>query len=299
MGIAGVYINADELEALHTLPHLAIAVYLLAMRPRMDFARATLGIEPAISWQALTEWVYQEPTRGVQRGAVSIKQVRNAVAWLERAGLVRFLSSERRLIFGFPKASAPRHVLNKPGSNRADQPGRPPQRENTPEPGRAIHNEPGKHRGDKDLLRTTTTNVPLVGEETAANAAARLRLEWSNRWTANMRAALSRQLERAPIGDEYYMPQALLDELEGAMDQEEIRSPPNYLRALVNKALQGDFVPAYGVAVAHQRAKKSALSERGRATVLAVEPPRQLTAEEEAALSRQFPNLKRSKERKP
>lgn len=96
-----ISLNDHELGALFGLPHAVICLYVMAIRPRMNYATGTVGIKPFISWQALTEWVYVEPVPGVPIRQLSIEAVRRAAWRLRAAGLLRIASNvcNRQLIF--------------------------------------------------------------------------------------------------------------------------------------------------------------------------------------------------------
>ena len=61
-----VLLNEQELEALAGLPLLASALYVMAIKPRIDIATGVVGIKPKISWRALAEWLYVEPHSGIK-----------------------------------------------------------------------------------------------------------------------------------------------------------------------------------------------------------------------------------------
>ncbi|KAE8755150.1 hypothetical protein FSO04_36030 [Paraburkholderia madseniana] len=59
--MASIKLCEAEMQALYGLGYEAIALYVMAIRPRMDFATGMVGVAPRISWQALREWIYVEP----------------------------------------------------------------------------------------------------------------------------------------------------------------------------------------------------------------------------------------------
>nr|BDD46937.1 hypothetical protein 7 [Coxiellaceae bacterium] len=59
-------INQFEQGALAGLPHIQQLLYLLALRPYMDFATGVVGLKRKISHQSITEVLYVEPHRGYQ-----------------------------------------------------------------------------------------------------------------------------------------------------------------------------------------------------------------------------------------
>lgn len=94
-----VLLNEQEQRALDGLPLLAFCLYVKALKPRLDIATGTIGIKPRISWQALGEWLYVEPHSGVKSGSPSKQQLRRALLWLQKAGLVEQISKKRQLVF--------------------------------------------------------------------------------------------------------------------------------------------------------------------------------------------------------
>ncbi|EMP5642189.1 TPA: hypothetical protein SL660_002211 [Pseudomonas aeruginosa] len=116
-------INDEEREALRGLPMLAREIYVFALRPFMDFATGVVGERRGISWKSIAEELYVEPHQGIKGGEPSEKELRRALVWLQKVGLVGPNLAERRLIFELPKASRDQSVRKKVGTKWADEAG--------------------------------------------------------------------------------------------------------------------------------------------------------------------------------
>ncbi|MEW3577361.1 replication protein P [Pseudomonas aeruginosa] len=116
-------INDEEREALRGLPMLAREIYVFALRPFMDFATGIVGERRGISWKSIAEELYVEPHQGIKGGEPSEKELRRALVWLQKVGLVGPNLAERRLIFELPKASRDQSVRKKVGTKWADEAG--------------------------------------------------------------------------------------------------------------------------------------------------------------------------------
>lgn len=132
-------INDDEREALRGLPMLAREAYVFGLRPFMDYATGVVGIKRGVSWKSIAEELYVEPHQGIESGEPTEKQLRRAIVWLQKVGLLSENHGERRLIFELLRASRDQSARNKEGSKRADQAGRP---SNMPQPSNGAPFEP-------------------------------------------------------------------------------------------------------------------------------------------------------------
>lgn len=92
-------ISLEELSALSGLPHLQQLLYLLGLRPYVDYKTALVGIKRGISYQSISEALYIEPHPGIKGGSPSKDQLRRALKGLERAGLLEIQSLDHKLIF--------------------------------------------------------------------------------------------------------------------------------------------------------------------------------------------------------
>nr|WP_216663925.1 DnaT-like ssDNA-binding domain-containing protein [Pseudomonas aeruginosa] len=102
---------------------LAREIYVFALRPFMDFATGIVGERRGISWKSIAEELYVEPHQGIKGGDPSEKELRRALVWLQKVGLVGPNLAERRLIFELPKASRDQSVRKKVGTKWADEVG--------------------------------------------------------------------------------------------------------------------------------------------------------------------------------
>lgn len=116
-----ILLNEQEQEALTGLPLLAFCLYVKAIKPRMDIATSLVGAKYRISWQALTEWLYVEPHPGIKSGSPSINQLRRAVFWLQKSGLIQNLSKKKQLVFKCLLAASTFYNQNKADSNPTDK----------------------------------------------------------------------------------------------------------------------------------------------------------------------------------
>ncbi|KQJ65472.1 hypothetical protein AN400_07350 [Pseudomonas aeruginosa] len=102
---------------------LAREIYVFALRPFMDFVTGIVGERRGISWKSIAEELYVEPHQGIKGGDPSEKELRRALVWLQKVGLVGPNLAERRLIFELPKASRDQSVRKKVGTKWADEVG--------------------------------------------------------------------------------------------------------------------------------------------------------------------------------
>ncbi|ABM61423.1 hypothetical protein [Halorhodospira halophila] len=126
--MSAIKLSQEELEALAGLPSLALRVYILGIRPHMDYSTGLVGAQRRISWQSLREASYVEPHQGLtDTGTPSKSSVRRAVDWLIRSGLAIDCTQGKRLIFYCPLAQTDSSSQEKPGTNptqsRHDHPG--------------------------------------------------------------------------------------------------------------------------------------------------------------------------------
>lgn len=246
---SGAVFTAAELAALAGLPSLAICLYMIAIRPRMDFRTGRVGDRPRISWHALTEWLYVEPHPGIAGGSPGIQQVRRAARWLEKAGLVEMHSSEvhRILVFSLPLARVSFHVQKKADSKPTDQADRPAQREKPAKADRSKQGKADTHRQSAvpTNKQSHTTTTVLRGWE---------QLQWPSSATPEEKARWETLIRRANLNGDA---QLVLDELAGAISKSAIQNKDGYLRALLRNHKAGSFVAerAYAVADARERAR--------------------------------------------
>ncbi|NUO87679.1 MAG: hypothetical protein HOQ37_16420, partial [Cupriavidus sp.] len=114
-------LNEAELSALSGMDYAAICMYVMAIRPRMDFRTGAVGLAPRISWQALKEWLYIEPRPGVKATIPSIEAIRRMAQQLVKHGLVRIGSRDKQLVFFCPLADTDKNVRKKADSKPTGQ----------------------------------------------------------------------------------------------------------------------------------------------------------------------------------
>lgn len=241
----------DELTALFGLPHLAIVVYMLGLRPRMDFANGTVGVRPLISWQALREATYVEPHPGIKHEYASASAIRRAAVWLEKAGLIRMHSHDRQLIFSLPLAETDKSVRNKADKRPTDQADRGPtdhfHSESGPSDPASRQTENGKadkHPETGKEVNNSTTPFTTLGEGVVAEG-----LIFPKSLTDRQKAAMAKKISGIGLD----MGQAVLDELEGCMQAGGVRNLPRLAEYLVNQVKNGDFMPDKGEQVRRAR----------------------------------------------
>ena len=106
-----IRLNDDELEALDALPSSTRVLYMLGLRPFMDYSNGIVGLRRRVCLQGFRELLEYEPERGSRLGGRSMPSkdaVRNEVERLVRAGLVVRLPKRRRsdpLVFKLPLAN--------------------------------------------------------------------------------------------------------------------------------------------------------------------------------------------------
>lgn len=115
-----VRLTDSEEEALRGLRHEARVLYMLGLRPFMDFKTGVVGIKRRVSYQGFKELLEVTPDRGSAIGTVQSptkSTLRALLQLLERHGLVVKLEQRRRIdpmVFKLPLADYD-------GKNRLDE----------------------------------------------------------------------------------------------------------------------------------------------------------------------------------
>ncbi len=244
-----ILINESERDALTGLPYAVGWLYVMALRPRMNYVTGMLGITPFISWHALTEWLYVEPRPGIKGGSPSRDAVRRAAWQLERVGLVKIASNvcNKQLIFKFPLATLYKHAQNKAAINPPALPARPLQRENTPKAARGEKAKAAIH---------LSTAVPPANNHHHNNNVSYTGLHWPVGLTAIESRAILSLLGKSNLNR---TAQLVLDELEGRMLSEAVSNKVGYARALIERAQRGEFTPEKAHLATQARAQRSAV----------------------------------------
>lgn len=260
-------LSADEMAALYGLPFAAICLYVMAIRPRMDFATGLVGVRPRISWHALTEWLYVEQVSGpLEKGSPSVDQVRRLARHLVRVGLVQMRSSEihRQLVFFCPLAHRDNSVQIQPARNPPDQPARQPDRgyqrgnapnppDNPPDPNTLnppdIRSPKGSYYHHHNIVRTQMSESGGGGGD----------LIWPKSLTKGERAAIGRMIEANSLNGSS---QLLLDELQGAIGTKGVSNKVGYARRIVQAMIEGKFTPERAIAVQEGRARQAEIERQ-------------------------------------
>lgn len=129
MGYAmrGVFICAAELEALHSCSPLAGMTYLW-LRSFADLRSGVVGRTRPVSLSMLRAYTETHTPRGsgVQITQPSERGIRTALSVLERAGLLRRLADDRRLIYLLPRMETLSLASRKPDANPTGKHGAEP-----------------------------------------------------------------------------------------------------------------------------------------------------------------------------
>ena len=96
--------NDNEDEALQGLPWSSQLLYLRGLRRRMDYETGWVGRKIRISWQTLREVLHVEHHQGMKDVSLSKEQLRRALQWLVKAGLVIVHTEGKYLQFLLPLA---------------------------------------------------------------------------------------------------------------------------------------------------------------------------------------------------
>lgn len=148
-----IKINHEELSALCGLPYLQQLIYLIGIKPHIDYRTGIVGLKRGISYQSLAEALYVEPHSGIKSGSPSKDQIRRAIKGLEKAGVLSIQSLERKLVFHCLLVAKDLSSLNKPAIKSHDQIARV-----------KYHDNPLKQRGSEDLQSKPT---PVESNEAA------------------------------------------------------------------------------------------------------------------------------------
>jgi hypothetical protein len=252
-----IKVTEEEMTVLFGLPHLSIVLYMLGLRPRMDFANGTVGVKPLISWQALREAIYVEPHPGIKHQDTSYDAIRRAAGWLEKAGLIRMRSRDRQLIFFLPMAHADFSVRNKAASSPPDQADRPIDsvlpmtggRENKTSRQTKIQKAATHPVSGKPLL--TPPPHDLVSTGAVDNSEGAGGLVFPQFVESDQKPAMAKQLTGLGVD----MAQSVLDELAGCIQAGGVRNVPALYRKFIEQAKAGDFMPDKGRAIKKGRAQ--------------------------------------------
>jgi len=248
MPAAAIRLGLRELEALAGLPFVSVALYVLGLRPRMNYADGWVGRNPRLSWQALSEWCRQESRQGVPEIKLDRWALDRAVGHLERAGLVRrppVRGQRDPIVFFMPLAERDSSVRKNPAPNPAHNPARAAHRENTPNPAHSHTPNPAHHPGDRITVVTAAAALDV------SSAAADLIAPQSLSATAQSNCIARVQHLNGSA-------QRVLDELAGAIADHArqgnpIKFPVRYLQKIIEQASTPTWSPAWADSIAERR----------------------------------------------
>ncbi len=255
-----INLTADEMSALEGLPYIVICLYVMAIRPRMDYETRLVGIRPRISRQALAEWIYVDPLIASRRsGRPSIEQLRGSLRLLKSAGLIQQQYADRELIFFLPLARQGKsgqktsyRDINR-DCNRAKA---APDMDLDSTSNRDINRDSNPHQKQalkpKPTPPTPSVVVDLNFESTSIPPAQQLVIF----------SMLLQELQQGPGGYRQEDAQLLLDECTGQGRIRAIRNPQAYLRTLAKRFIAGQFTPELAGQIAAGRQKKQAEPEK-------------------------------------
>jgi len=255
--------NEEEFEALDYLPHLAVMIYFKAIRPYMDYSTGITGIKRGISYRQFAEETEVETVRGRhsdKSGKVTLDSIRNAVQRLEKAGLIVKIPADKKLIFKLPLATINNSVqmmstTSTPETTTTSAPQAKPAPVEDLDAWRGDMNPTPKtpmnptHQGSGNNINTTTTYEPI--ENTSESGGGDFSLIFDNKITETEKKAIRKAL---PETDEETA-QALLDELAGVMQTQEVKSKVSYFVGIVRRFKSGEFIPTAGITVAERRTR--------------------------------------------
>lgn len=270
----GIVLTGAELDALAGIPWAAQTLYVLGIRPRMDYATRRVGDRPRVSWQALTECLYVEPQPGVNAKWYSMSkwQAMRLAQHLVRAGLVEIRSSEVHRILVFKlllargdslvpnqaaigpqhQAATPRSSRPKPvsiGENEVIAFGKIAQAATPLPPQAATH--PLSVVPSSNYQTTTTSITPIRASGSGGSRPGGTgELIFPAQLTDKEKSAIREMLERARANG---TSQTLLDELAAAIAKGNVRNRTAYARALIASYTKGTFFPEGAHQVAERR----------------------------------------------
>lgn len=264
-----ILINEAEFDALDYLPHLAVMIYFKAIRPYMDYATGITGLKRGISLRQFAEETEVQTQRGrhtSKSGMVSKDSLRNAVQCLENAGLLLKLPADKKLVFKLPLAStnSSNSTMN-PTSAPQTNPTSTPQAEaaelqafdefrNEMNPIPKPPMNPTHQDSGKNIITTTTnynlnTNTQKPVKQVVSGGGDFV-LIFDKRLSETEKRAISNAIPT----DNEETAQALVDELAGVMQTQEIKSNVSYFHGIVRRFNSGEFIPTAGIAIAERRA---------------------------------------------
>jgi len=166
-------VNDDEQAILRQseISHAAKLLYLVGIRPRMDFRTGIVGKARRVSYQTFHEDIEYLPPQGSKRGVCDygIAAIRALLDELARAGLIRRLPNDKRLIFleclVADREDAPKNMNNRGTTKKNDT------KNNTSKTSTANALSVGEHT-ENNTIEVGMNNIPLVSGKALSNSQA-------------------------------------------------------------------------------------------------------------------------------
>ena len=279
-------INDAELQALAGEAADVVQLYLVALRPRMDFKTGVIGRRVRISYQALREWTERWGRPGVRYHAHDKSKLQRLLARLEHIGLLRRVTTNCDLVFACPLADAD-HCVQKKADTKSIQPVAPqkPKQHKALRPSRTAARTPkaDTHPESGNTLTpppTSSLHTPIMGIPTTAclgqptvtpgrivaetDCSEELAEGGSESaslvgiiWPTGLTRAQQQYLKRSTAALSARLIQRLLDEWQGAQRAGIVRQPWSYYQQLLRSATtQGEaWTTVYADTVAAQRVR--------------------------------------------
>ncbi len=248
------------------LPFIQIMLYVMAIRPRMDFATGLVGVSSRVSWQAMSEALYIEPKPGIKGGSPHRSALRRAAEGLQSAGLIRIKSLEKQLIFQCVLA-----MRDKSGHKKADT--NPTRKVGTSKPAPVLESS---HKAD--IAQTGKAGIHPVSGITKLytpppiDISTGVAVEFHSIIKPETQPAILQYLKHAKPENR----QHLIDDLVAYMSLQSgkglpVKNPAAVIRKMVERDKAGEYVPEQAHIGRAMRHKETAKPEAKQA---AEEKPR-------------------------
>lgn len=265
-----VLVNEHELDALDGLPHLAVVMYLKAIRPYMDYVTGITGWKRGISYQSIAEQLFVEPEPGRHKsltGKPTKDAVRNAIKSLIKQGIVKVLPAGKKLVLECLLAETDNSISTRNATGA-------PQENTTPTPQAiaALQKDLEQLRQDMnttpDIDRSTTPPESGIKTINTTTTVHNLKTDIPNEPLASgggdfdlifpkqIGAKQQDAIRQALTTSDQEQAQNLVDELAGVMKTQDVKNPVSYFAGIIRRFNAGDFVPTAGPAVAEARERK-------------------------------------------
>ena len=225
-------ITDRELDALEGQPLFIMALYI-QLRRFMDSCTCIVGIKRGISYQSLTEELYQEPEKGDEGGSPSKWSIRRALKRMQRIGLLQRLPYPDNLVFKCILAQQGKSVPKKAAT-------KPPYLEQplTPLPMHQSEKAATPLLSIKPSVIVTTTTTPKAPDRSSSFSD----LIFPKRLDDISMASMQRLLKDFEPDQQ----QELLDELTGYIERGKVQSTPTALLfGMVERYRMGAFNPRF------------------------------------------------------